>query len=317
MATQPLVTRRRAALFESEVTHGTDPTPLPSANVIVVESPTPNFPPELIDPEPAKPSLSRVAPIQGRFHMTMNFSVRMKGSGAAGTPPEFGPLLVACGMTETIVASTSVTYTPAANPNDMATAPSGTLYWYQDGIRWRMSAVRGNVTFQFPVGNNPMAVFELMGLPVKDDDQTLPALTNLDATLSPIVVNAGFTIGGYAGVINALECNMQNVVELSDDVNATGGYGGVNIVDRNVQGSMNPEATLIATKDWWAAWQAATQQALTLTVGATAGNIITFSGPKVVQRELTPGDRNGLFIYDIPISYAEDAGDDEVSLVFT
>ena len=108
------------------------------------------------------------------------------------------------------------------------------------------------------------------------------------------------------------------MLQLADSVNATGGYAGVNIVDRNVVGSINPEATLVATRDWWDEWQQSNKQSLTITVGADAGNIITFTAPAVVQRELNPGDREGLFIYDIPMTYAEGpSGDDEMSLVFT
>ena len=43
----------------------------------------------------------------------VTFEVEMAGSGTAGTAPAFGPLLKACGNSETIVTDTSVTYAPS------------------------------------------------------------------------------------------------------------------------------------------------------------------------------------------------------------
>jgi hypothetical protein len=42
--------------------------------------------------------------------VSITFDVELAGSGSAGTAPAFGPLLKAAGLSETVVAVTSVTY---------------------------------------------------------------------------------------------------------------------------------------------------------------------------------------------------------------
>ena len=43
---------------------------------------------------------------------TLTLEVELKGSGTAGTAPDWSPLMKACGSLETIVALTSVSYQP-------------------------------------------------------------------------------------------------------------------------------------------------------------------------------------------------------------
>ena len=46
------------------------------------------------------------------IHSELDFEVELAGSGAAGTAPAWGPLIRACGMSETITAATDVKYAP-------------------------------------------------------------------------------------------------------------------------------------------------------------------------------------------------------------
>lgn len=302
---------RSVLLAKTEVTPGVDPTPDGTNDAIVVEDLQLAWPNELIEPRRLKSTIGRAAPIQGRKYGTLTFNVPIAGSGSAGTAPDWGPLIEACGFGEAIAGGTSVTYTPESPDHE-----SLTIYAYRDGLRYAFTFCRGNVAFSFPAGQRAMMAFTFSGLPVDVVDAALPAVT-VDSTAAPVVTGASFTVGGYAGVISELLCDMTNDVQMTDSVNGSDGYGGPVIVDRNAQGSMNPEATLVATHDWWSDWEDGTGQALTLTVGATAGNISTFTAPSVVDRELTETDRAGVLTYDIPISYAESSGNDEVSLVLT
>jgi len=47
-------------------------------------------------------------------HQMVEFDIEMAGSGVVGTRPAYGDLFMACAMSETIVAVTSVTYAPAS-----------------------------------------------------------------------------------------------------------------------------------------------------------------------------------------------------------
>ena len=63
--------------------------------------------------------------------------MELAGSGTAGTAPRYGALLQACGLSETIVASTSVTYAPVSSAFS-----SATIYFNNDGIRHILTGCR-------------------------------------------------------------------------------------------------------------------------------------------------------------------------------
>jgi hypothetical protein len=59
-------------------------------------------------------SLSPFPAVAGGGFARMTFETPLKGSGVAGTPPEISALFRACGLCETTVGGTSVTYAPAS-----------------------------------------------------------------------------------------------------------------------------------------------------------------------------------------------------------
>lgn len=307
-----LVMKLSQSLVKTESTYGVDPTPSASADGVVLEDVSPSFPNEVIDPEPSTGTLTKPKPLHGRKLSQLEFSIPIKGSGTAGTAPEWGPLLEACGFQEFIVASTSVTYAPRSTG-----VGSVTIYYYMDGLLYEMNGCRGTVAFDFTAGQRGMMNFTMTGHPVAPVDAAIPAVSNLDLTVPPIVRSASFTIGGYAGVVAQVTCDMQCQVVPNDSVNGTDGYGEVFISNRQPQGSINPEITLVATHDWWAEWEDGDANTLSLTLGATAGNIATFTGLGTVYRELGMEDRSGVAVHSIPISFSGAVGNDDINLVLT
>lgn len=308
---------RKVLLAKSETVHGTDAAP-DAGDAIVAESVQRTNPAEAIEVSPGLATLSKDDTEPGRIAATRTFVVRAKGSGTAGTAPSIGKLLKACGFSETIVPATSVTYRPAADPNDMAEAPSITLYDLVDGLRYRLVKGRGNVSAVLAAGQHALFTFEMQFEPVDDpDDSQLLAPTGLETTKPPTVRASSFTIGGFAGTIQALELNMNNVVGPEDSTNGAGGWGEVSITDRRPQGSINPRATTIAARDWFAGFRAGTREPLSITVNGGAGNILTITAPRVGVRQHVPGERAGRHIYDQEIEFNRDVADDELAIAFT
>jgi hypothetical protein len=88
------------------------------------------------------------------------------------------------------------------------------------------------------------------------------------------------------------------------------------IVDRDVVGSFDPEATLAAIKDFDAEWKANTSGPLTTgPIGATDGNILQLDCPTVAYRELGPGDRDGIRTKEI--GFGAHGDDAAFTLAFT
>ncbi len=102
------------------------------------------------------------------------------------------------------------------------------------------------------------------------------------------------------------------------DMAASDGYSQVRITQRDVQGSYDPEAVLIATDDPYTDLQQGNILAVTTgVIGSVLGNRIQFDMIAAYYRDISPGDRDGIRTYDIPLGFAESAGDDEVILTFT
>lgn len=298
-------------LAKIEVNYDIDPVPTAVADAILVSNLQLNWPTQVVDREPISNSHSPFAPLQGRKYGQLSFDVELKGSGAAGTAADWGVLLRACGFGETIVAVVSVTYAPIS-----ASFESITIYAYRDGLLYKFTGCLGNVTKSFPAGKPAMLSFVFTGHAVAQVDAALPSPT-VDTTVPEVVKNASFTINAYAAVLSALNLDMGNRVIIPDDINAAEGYGEVKIAGRTAQGSMDPEATLVAAHDFWSEWEDGTQMALSIVVGSVAGNIATLTAPKVVYREFNEGERDGIYTLDLPFTAARNAGDDEVSLAMT
>jgi hypothetical protein len=100
-------------LAKTEVTYNTDPVPVVGTNAILIRNA--NLSSEglrMNDRGAIRASIGQLQQVYGGQLKRLTFECEVKGSGAAGTAPEIGPLIEACGFDETIVGATSATYKP-------------------------------------------------------------------------------------------------------------------------------------------------------------------------------------------------------------
>lgn len=307
----PLIEKRAQLAAKVEGTEGTAET-LAAADAVL--SGAIKYDPEIEveDLNLVSSSLSPFPGVAGGRQAKMSFECPLKGSGTAGTAPEIGKLIKACGYTETVVASTSVTYTPASSG-----APSLTMAKYVDGKRYLMAGARGNFEIELKAGKPGKIKFDFVGTAIADTDTALLTAISYQTSLVQPFQNASFTIDSYAAIIESLVIESGNKIELRDSVNAAHGYLSAIIGERLATLKLNPEDVLIATQDFWADWEAGTLVALSALLGATAGNRLTITAPKVQYKKIGQGERKGLAVYEIEGSLIRNAGDDELSLAFT
>ena len=257
-------------------------------------------------------NIGKLQQIFGGHLVNVSFSAEIKGSGTAGTAPEIGTLLRACGMGETVVATTSVAYSPVSEDHE-----SISIYFYRDGKLFKIVGNRGNVSMALEAGATGKMQFSFTGHLLSETDAAMITPT-YDSTVPVAVIGAGFSIGSYSAVISALNSDLGNTLATPPDINADNGYAEVRITSRDVICSFDPEETLLAANDWLGDLQAGTTMALdTGTIGSTAGNIYQVTKPAVYYRELAPGDRDGLRTLDVSCGCAESSGDDEMTITFT
>lgn len=305
--------KKSVVLAKIEATYNTDPVPTAALDAVKVENlshgPANQ---KMVEQANVKNTLGKEKSLFATTLWQVSFDVLIKGSGAEGTAPEFGVLLRACGVGETIVPSTSVTYAPVSTGME-----SITLYVYEDGKLYKITGAVGNPALVGEGGGAGKLSFTFTGHKSGISDAALVAPT-LDATEAPIIKSAGFTIGGFSAAISALNFDMGNQIAMPMDINSPDSYGEIQISDRDINGTIDPEDTLLATKDFISDWEAGTEMALgTGVIGGTAGNRYQITMPAVSYRDASLGEREGLRTIELPYGAHESAGDDGVSLSFT
>lgn len=307
-----MLTRREVILIKLETTYNVDASPGATDAILISNPSWTTEGARMVDRENVKTTLGKDQQLYGGSLRGISFDMEIKGSGTAGTAPEMDAALKACGFDDTIVADTSVTYAPVSTSFD-----SVTIYYYQDGILHKITGARSNVSINIETGNRGLASFTLTGHDAGTTDEAIIAPT-YDGTVPPVALDLSFAIGGYSAVINALSVDLGNAISTPADISATDGYSEVYITSRDVNGSFDPEMTLVATKDWIGDWEGGTTGVLTTgVIGDVAGNRCAVSMPVVYSREIAPGDRDGVRTMDVTYGAAESSGNDEISMAFT
>ena len=261
---------------------------------------------------PTRATFGQMKKIYAGHLVEVTFTMEVKGSGLAGTAPEIGPCLMACGFSETVTADTSVEYMPAT-----AGQKSATIYFWEDGDLIKVVGCMGKVTFDFSTGAIGKASFTFTGHQ-SGDIAADPMPTPTYSSMVPVpLIGVAFSLGGAVDV-SKLTIDTGNEVATPDSMISANGYGSIYISDRNVTGAIDPLAQTADAKDYLIDWKAGTESALTTgDIGTEVGNIYSVSMPKVYNSAAPKaGDRNGQVSRDLTIHALPTTGDDEFSIVF-
>ena len=308
------LTRKRLLLAKTETTYGTDPTPTGASNAILVRNLeiTP-LQAETVSRDLIRPYLGNSDQLLAQTRVEVTFEVELAGSGAAGTAPAYGPVLKACALAETIVATTSVTYAPVS-----ASFSSCTLYFHNDGIRHKVTGCRGSFELTAEVGQIPVIAFTMTGIYNAPTDETLPTPTYANQ-VAPLIFKNGntsnFSAFSYAGCLQSLNFQVANEVIYRELVGCS---KEVLITNRNPSGTCVIEAPSIATKDFFTIANGSSTGSITFQHGATAGNIVTFTTAQSDIGSPTYSDQDGIQMLNLPyLAIPSSSGNDELSLAFT
>ncbi len=310
----PLLTRKRLILLESEGTYGTDPTPTGVDAVLVRDLNIVPLQSDVVSRDLVRPYMGASEQLLANTRVECTFSVELAGSGTAGTAPRYGKALLACGMSETVVAATSVTYAPVS-----ASFGSCTIYYNIDGVLHKVTGARGTFTINGAVGEIPTIDFTFTGIYNTPTDTALPSVTYGDQA-TPVVFKAGNTTGfellSYAGCLQSVSFDVGNSLVYRELVGCT---KEVLLTDRASTGSVVLEAVTMATKNYFtAALSDGALGNLIFQHGQTAGNIVDFASTRVDIGDVSYSDQDGIHMLNIPYTCVPStAGNDEFSLVYT
>jgi len=311
------LTRKKFLIAKIETTYGTDPTPVGGSNAIQVTN---------LEVTPIESDNVQAAAYQGFIgnstrstlvankRVSVTFDVELAGSGTAGTAPAFGPLLKSCGLSETIVAATSVTYAGVSSSFD-----SATIYCFYDGTRHKITGARGSVTFNFTAGQFAVASFNFIGIYNAPDDTALSGTFTVANQAAAIEVNdTNMTTATFHGVTSARIESFDLALNNELIYKETASNKEVLITNRAPGGTAVIEAPAVGTTDYFAKAVGVTTASSSLVLGATAGNIVTLTAAQTDITGVSYGDTNGVVSLSMPyLALPTTAGNDELSLAFT
>ena len=309
-----LLTRKRLILLETESTYGTDPTPDGADAVLVRDLNITPLQSDVVSRDLIRPYMGASEQLLANTRVECTFSVELAGSGTAGTAPRYGKALKACGLSETIVATTSVTYAPVSS-----SFSSCTIYYNIDGVLHKVTGARGTFTVNGTVGQIPTIDFTFTGIYNTPTDTALPAVTYANQA-TPLVFKNGnttdFQLLSYAGCLQSVTFDIGNTLVYRELVGCT---KEVLLTDRAATGTVVLEAVTMATKNYFtAALTDGTLGNLLFQHGQTAGNIVDFASTRVDIGDVSYSDQDGIHMLNIPYTAVPGtSGNDEFSIVYT
>ena len=259
-------------------------------------------------------SLSPFPAVMGKRSARLSFTTELRGSGAAGTPPDYGILFRACGMSEAIAGGASVAYKPTS---DKAAFARACITVHLDGLRILYLGCMGTFSMELPLDGVPAVNWDFTAADfVVGDAALVEGSAYQEVAPAPVMVT-GFSFAGFNFDISRLTLALNNTVALRESANVPGGHIGAIVTRRAPSGSFDPEAVLKGTHDLFAGWEAGAEAALAAAVGSQAGNICTLAAPKCQYTGAGFGDRSGLLSYEAPFAMNRSGGDDELTITFT
>jgi hypothetical protein len=272
--------------------------------------------PSPIDAEFVERTLVRAA--KGNFgklavgvHRVFEFEVELASSGAAGTAPKFAPLLLGCGMSETLTASTSAAYNLVAN------GPWMTLDCYLDGLLFKMTDALGSVSYELNAKGIPVAKFKYLGAYSTATDTALPSGADFSGFVQPLTVGdvntPTFSFFGVDAKMSKFTFDVANALAWRDVVNGAGARS----ANRTPKGTAVIELESTATKNWGEVARLGTLGAVQVVHGTAAGNIFQLDLPRIqIDQKPTFSEEDGIAMVNLSFSAQPNAGYDEMTATF-
>jgi hypothetical protein len=312
-----LSTRKRLLLAAAESTYGTAPSFAGTDALLVSNLDIQPLDVNLLDRELVLPFFGNREKVVGQRMGSVTFDVELVGSGTAGTAPRYGRCLRACGFGEAVVATTSVTYTPAS-----AGIIGLSLDFNADGNRHLLTGCRGTATLNLAVGEIPRISFEFMGIynAVAKGSPVSPTFAN---QADPVVVNSSNTtdveVFGFEACMESFNLALNNETPFRQLTDCS---QNIPLTDRAPSGELVIEAPWAGSsageKDFFAEVSNQALGEIAWQHGQTAGNIVTFNAPTCNLDSPTYGDSDGVMMLNLPfMPVPSSAGNDEFTLVFT
>jgi hypothetical protein len=186
-------------------------------------------------------------------------------------------------------------------------------YWKMDGKQHKLAGCRSSFEMKMDAKTIPVFALNKMGLYVAPTDSANVAVVTT-AYQKPLAVNntntSGFSLHGYPGILYQLSLNLSNKLAHRNVV----GQEDIQLSDRSPTGKIVIEDPTLAQKNYFTAVTGVTLDALDLTHGTVAGNIVRIHAPKVQLTNPDFVDKDGIIGLSLDMRFLPNLGNDEIAI---
>lgn len=308
----PRFFKKKAITFILEEAYGQDPGPTGLANWIEARnvSLTP------MDVETAErniemPYMGSSGKIMVGTWAKLAYDVALAPSGVKGTAPKWGPLLMACGFAQTVVAGTSVKYNLVSD--DIASAAQ---YCNIAGTLHKMPGTRGSVKFSLKAKSAPMMSFSFDSLYVAPIEDDMPAVSRAGWIIEEGINSAKTGAAKIDGVdLSWSDFNFDLAAKIAR-INLPGPQLEVAITDRAPAGDITVLAPALSVFNPFALVESGETTTLSTTHGTVEGKKVTID-LKVRITNAAYAEVEGITAYKLSLDLPPDVGNDEIALTLS
>ena len=304
-----LLEKRRGLAAKLESSYGVDPTIAEASDSIQTRNLTITpYDADFVSRELDRSTFGAEPEIVVAKRVGVNFEVEAAGSGTAGTAPGYSQLIRACGFAETVDSGTDVEYNPVSSSFESLYMEVNT-----DGNQHVARGAYGNMTLSLSARAIPQMAFEFQGLYSTPTAVSLPTYTLTEFKVPEAVNNTNTptaTLLGQTLAMTAFEVSLNNQIEHIDTV----GDERMELVDRQVRGSITFELPLISSYNWFNSVDARTTGTLQIIHGDTGGNIFQVDAPKVELSNPAISAEQGRYLLTVDCLLLPNSGNDELKI---
>lgn len=211
----------------------------------------------------------------------------------------FNPVL---GTTSSVALPANWTYAQTS-PSDAASRatdqPSATIYIYEDGTLLKFVGCRGTAALEGQSARPGFATLSFSGIYAGKTDVAIPAGLVVAGHSAPVLaqgsaVSPAVLLNRKPLPISRWALDPGSTLETPDDPNTTYGFGPGQITDRAPRLTLDPLATLVATRDTITDIGNGTTMSAVLRHGSVSGNRWALIAPLAQPVEANPGTRGNL-----------------------
>lgn len=255
----------------------------------------------------------------GKRKITIGAKHAMRLGASVAVAPKLSKAFKACGQTETVVAVTSVAWTPDAlkDEGDGITATIKVYYVANSGNSVIVTAkgCMGNAVVSMDdLGQPLVASFTFTGAFVGITDGAALTVTSPDTSIPPAIIGSAVTTAAVPQQIAKFTLDFGNQVELDYDPAETTGYSAAYIAKRIPKIMMDPKMKLLSVDAHYTRWSAGTEAAISVATAGVSSMKFVVAAPKGQLVGNKMGDRNEAGIFDQEYELHENAGNDSHSI---